>query len=111
MNCKHHPDYDPASGEPTETIWVDWKGSLKAPCPHCWQAFGRLGWARLDHVGDEYKRTLKRITELEQDGKRLDWLFEKPARLAALEAVWLEPISKDLPYRFRAAIDKAMEGE
>ena len=57
---------------------------------------------------DRISRLEKRIEKLEQDGKRLDWLFEKPARLAALEAVWLEPVSKDLPYRFRTAIDAAM---
>jgi len=51
------------------------------------------------------------VVEAEQDGKRLDWLFEKPARLAGLESVWLEPACKDLPKRFREYIDAAREGE
>jgi len=80
MDCKHHPDYDPASGEPFGKLTVDTHrvkeyvmGSVKKattqyfeehPCPYCWQA--RAKWL---------------------EGARYELLEEKRAHSRAGEAV------------------------
>ena len=55
MNCKHHPKYDPSSGEPTE-LWtpvVDPHHALTAvSCPYCWQAYADSLEERIEALSD-----------------------------------------------------------
>ena len=60
MRCKHHTDYDPASGDPTGTVQVDQDyidhfqlekcdpskkmADQVFPCPYCWKA--RAKWLK-----------------------------------------------------------------
>jgi len=46
LQCKHHPEYDPASGEPTTTEEM----YPTRPCPYCWQARAKLLGGKLEEL-------------------------------------------------------------
>jgi len=70
MTCKHHPEYDPASGEPTGGAKVITDSELRTwcrgPCPWCLQA--RMRWlGQLPAYPHEEMVVFKeRIAELEK---------------------------------------------
>jgi len=68
MSCQRHPDYDPASGEPTEDIQPYFMGEYGGTCGDCWQA--RAKWLDKNVTmevlePEEIKRLRERIAELE----------------------------------------------
>ncbi len=71
VTCKHHPEYDPASGEPTNPLsaMVNYGSVKDIPCPYCWQV--RAQWLE-DQCKDLTQAILddplqERIEELEAE--------------------------------------------
>ena len=111
MSCKHHPKYDPTSGEPTggykyahqtkkyEGV-VEW-----IPCPYCWQA--RAEWldVKLAEVTEDVKGG-----EYDAGCFRAD-LWEAKKRIKKLEADKGTRLADEISEleRLRQAIVKAKE--
>ncbi len=105
--CKHHPDYDPESGEPKDILALtdSYNNERQFPCPHCLQA--RCEWLEdrqvefLDEKGnpctlDEWRdEAIAHLEKLLADAekRRAVWYnryqdrFEKESRCREREAV------------------------
>lgn len=114
--CNYHPDYDPASGEPTgiKVLVANTKGSefptyKDEPCPYCLQA--RVGWLTTEletsnYAGEKLADVLatrrKTIDELEE---RVDHLFAENVDLITASK-GLEQDGKRLDWLERNWCDK-----
>jgi len=109
MRCKHHPKYNPASGEPTEPLIVIMLKDHALPCPYCWQARAKWlneanGWRELeDRIAGLEEQLVKKQIEVDdqiQFGADAEYkmfkklqeaekqLVEKVAAYKQLESEW-----------------------
>ncbi len=80
MTCKHHPDYDPASGEPENEHYDTPLGfyhnadcmDCNADCMDCWQARAKYITDYLNEQSEEVRTLQERIEELEGDKAALE---------------------------------------
>ena len=104
MTCQHHPEYDPASGEPTGTLlyYPVEHPDRRTPCGNCWQA--RAKW--LEKVLEQWKATAqeqtrrtnvagsKAITYLQRI-KELEGLLEEVSLIEKAMRLSYEIVKKD----------------
>jgi len=115
LNCKHHPDYDPASGEPTDSEWhpLDSTGYVvPSKCPYCWQA-------RAKCVTEKMRLSNLAASSLETENKQLqECIKELEGQLAEAEdnlckAAKIFNIALDKQEKreavLRVALDKAQD--
>lgn len=66
MTCPHHPEYNPAEGEPTEELdTVHVRNNL--PCPWCWQAYAHYQRERADAAENRVRGLRRELFETEND--------------------------------------------
>jgi len=66
MKCKHHPEYDPAAGEPEEDIQPYFMGEYGGACGYCWQAYGRHVCNLINEEDVNEAHQVERIAELRE---------------------------------------------
>lgn len=68
MTCKHHPDYDPASGEPTGETPLQARATNKGRenCKDCWQVRAKWLGQQPAYPHEEMAIFQKRIAKLEK---------------------------------------------